>query len=385
MKKNDRFISLFIGLISCIAVSCSKNNNHFIIEGEIRDAGNKTLYLENIGASTVALLDSIPLTEDGSFRFKRERPPVPDFYRLRLGKQMINVAIDSTETITVHGNAVDFARNYTIEGSLGNEQIKELTLLQLSAQSEYRRLQKQYEAKEISMDEYVEQIKNILENYKTTARKYIYAAPMSATAYFALFQQIDQLLIFDPYDKADSKAFGAVANSWNQWYPQSPRAVQLYHIFTQSLAFFRGERPITVTEGNSKELLDITLPSLLGKDITLSAIGNGKVTLIDFTSYESKESPARNILLAEIYEKYKSKGLEIYQISIDIDEHFWKNAGVNLPWICVRDPQSTYSDVLRRYNVSQIPTSFIRNREGDIVSRIESYDQLEKNITSYLQ
>jgi alkyl hydroperoxide reductase subunit AhpC len=106
--------------------------------------------------------------------------------------------------------------------------------------------------------------------------------------------------------------------------------------------------------------------------------------LIDFTSYGTKESPARNILLAELYEKYKSKGFEIYQISLDTDEHFWKNASVNLPWVCVWDQQSVNSDILRKYNVSEIPTSFIRNREGELVSRIESYNQLEKDIASVI-
>jgi hypothetical protein len=97
-----------------------------------------------------------------------------------------------------------------------------------------------------------------------------------------------------------------------------------------------------------------------------------------------KESPLHNLQLAEIYNKYKSKGLEIYQISLDSDEHFWKNAMVNLPWICVIDPQSFYSAIAQKYNVLNIPTAFIMNREGEIVLRIEDYSHLEADIAKFM-
>jgi hypothetical protein len=373
-------VTVIIALFTC----CSGDNDQFTIEGTIRNAAGKTLYMENVGTTKLTLIDSLQITADGSFQFRYKRPEAPDFYRLRLNAQIINLSVDSTETIRITGNAENFAKDYTVEGSPECEKIKELTLLQLTANQEYNRWQKQYEARKVSIDEYVKQINKVVEDYKTEARKYIYSNPLSPSAYFALFQQINQLLIFDPYDKTDSKAYGAVANSWNLYYPESPRSVQLYKLFTQSLAILRGERSIEVTEKNARELFDIVLPAPDAKNIRLSEIGVGKFTLIDFTAYSMAESPAHNIFLAEIYGKYKSKGFEIYQISIDPDEHFWKNASVNLPWICVKDPQSIYSQILKNYNVSEIPTSFLWNPEGDIVARIESDNDLEKEIGKYL-
>jgi hypothetical protein len=372
-------------LLIVLFSACSGNKERFTVEGEIKNAAGKTLYLENVGTSEVTLLDSAKIADSGFFRFLHKRPETPDFYRLRLDAQVINFSIDSTETIRINGNAENFAKDYTVEGSPESEKIKELTFLQLTTNRAYNRVQKQYESKEISIDEYVTQINTVIDDYKTEARKYIYSNPLSTSAYFALFQQINRLLIFDPYDRADSKAYGAVANSWNLYFPESPRSIQLYKLFTQSLAVMRGERPIEVSEKSAREIFDIVLPALDEKNIRLSEIGDEKFTLIDFTAYGMKESPAHNILLAEAYNKYKSKGFEIYQVSIDTDEHFWKNAGINLPWICVRDPQSIYSQVLKSFNVSEIPTSFLRNKEGDIVARIESDKDLEKEIGKYLQ
>ncbi|MDR0799843.1 MAG: AhpC/TSA family protein [Dysgonamonadaceae bacterium] len=375
---------LSIGLLLGIFVSCSKDKHSFTIEGVIENAGDQMLYLENVGTTRITRIDSVKLTADGKFRFQGERPATPEFYRLNLNQQWINIAIDSTETINVQGKSGHFATDYSIEGSVENEQIKALTLLLIQAQSEYRRLKLRNETEDLSAGLYAGELEKALEPYRTAARQYIYSAPMSATAYFALLQQIDHLLIFDPYDKADSKAFGAVANSWHQYYPESPRSTQLYNLFTSALAYLRKDRKIEVHEGDSRQWLDILLPAIDGKNKVLSETGAGKVTLIDFTSYAMKESPERTILLNELYAAYHAKGFEIYQISVDPEEHFWKNACANLPWICVWDQQSIYSELLKRYNVSEIPTSFIRDRSGEIVKRIESDDQLKKEIAKIM-
>ena len=98
-----------------------------------------------------------------------------------------------------------------------------------------------------------------------------------------------------------------------------------------------------------------------------------------------KESPFHNQEIANIYNKYYSKGFQVYQVSLDTDEHFWKNSALNLPWICVIDPQSINSEILRKYNVSEIPTSFLLDKQGNIVKRVEDYTKLETEILPLLK
>src|SRR5690606_28119817 len=86
-------------------------------------------------------------------------------------------------------------------------------------------------------------------------------------------------------------------------------------------------------------LPDILLPSVNGEKVTLSSL-KGKVVLLDFTVYGADFSPKHNMDLNRIYERYRESGFEIYQVSFDSDEHFWKTAASNLPWITLRDPQS---------------------------------------------
>ena len=74
----------------------------------------------------------------------------------------------------------------------------------------------------------------------------------------------------------------------------------------------------------------------------------------------------------------------IYQISLDADEHFWKTAADNLPWICVRDPQGPYSTYLSLYGVTQLPTAFLVNRNNELSLRVEEKTNMEEAIKNLL-
>jgi len=372
----------FIGIFIC----CS-NNNHFTVKGAIGDGKGKTLYLENVTATKVIVLDSIKLGKDGTYKFKHKRPETPDFYRLRLNHQLINFTVDSVETVTIDSDTTQFAKAYSVGGSAESEKIKTLTLLQLKTSEAYNQLQKQYLAQSMTADEYTQKATACIDEYKNEAKNYIFSNPASASAYFALFQQINGMLIFDPYDKTDSRAYGAVANIWNLRYPNATRTKHLVNLFTTALAIMRGEqaKSLEALTVKSIDFFDVSLLSIDDKAYRLSEIGKGKVVLVDFIAYEMTESPLHNQQLAKVYEKYRSQGFQIYQISLDTDEHLWKNSAANLPWICVIDPQSVYSDIAKKYNVREIPSGYILDKKGDIVKRVNDYSGLEKDILPYLK
>ncbi len=295
---------------------------------------------------------------------------------------MINFAVDSTETISFAADAGTFATSYSVEGSESSKAIKVITLAQLDANQAISRLRKEYEDKMISDTTYRTKVLAAADAYKEIARKYIYSSPMSTVAYFALFQQIDGLLFFDLYDRNDVKAYGAVATSYNHTYPESPRSKHLYNLTLQSMKVLRAQRPVDYSNVETKEIsfLDIELPDVRGEVTKLSAVASGKVVLINFTAYQTEWSPALNMALGELYTKYHDRGLEIYQVSLDSDYHFWRNGASNLPWITVRDPQSVYSQVAGLYNVKQLPALFILDRKGNLVKRVEDVKKLEADV-----
>lgn len=385
MKQISTNLLAVLCVMSLLFTACKKNSD-FTVEGVVSGADGQMMYLENVGVSTVELMDSVKLTAAGKFSFTKPRPAFPDFYRLRLNNQLINFSVDSTETISFVADAGTFATSYSVEGSENCKAIKNITLAQLDANQAIHRLRKKSESGLVADSVYSRQVLEAAEAYKDVARKYIYSAPMSAAAYFALFQQIDGLLFFDLYDKNDSKAYGAVATSFDHYYLESPRAKHLYNLALQSIKVIRSQRPMDLDKVEKKEIsfLDIELPDIHGENTKLSSVATGKVVLINFTAYMSEWSPALNMEFGDLYTKYHDKGLEIYQISLDNDLHFWKNAASNLPWTCVRDPQSVYSQTAALYNVKQLPAIFILDRKGNLVKRVDDVKKLEADIKSVL-
>ena len=110
----------------------------------------------------------------------------------------------------------------------------------------------------------------------------------------------------------------------------------------------------------------------------------GKVVILDFTIYQSAVSASHNYMLRELYDKYASQGLEIYQVSLDADEHYWKTTADNLPWICVRDANGVYSSIAAAYNVQNMPSIFLVNRNNELSVRGELIKDLEAEVKKLL-
>ena len=353
MKQISTRLLTVLGLCMFFFSACN-NSSDFIVKGVVAGADGQLMYLENVGISNVVTLDSIKLAPGGKFKFTEKRPEYPDFYRLRLNNQLINFAVDSTETISFVADAGTFATSYSVEGSENSKAIKAITLAQLDANQAISRLRKEYEDKMISDTTYRMKVLAAADAYKEVARKYIYSAPMSTAAYFALFQQIDGLLFFD--------------------------------LTLQSMKVLRAQRPVDYSNVETKEIsfLDIELPDVRGEVVKLSTVAPGKVVLINFTAYQTEWSPALNMALGELYTKYHDQELEIYQVSLDSDFHFWRNGASNLPWVTVHDPQSVYSQVAGLYNVKQLPALFILDRKGNLVKRVEDVKKLEADVKAVL-
>ena len=89
------------------------------------------------------------------------------------------------------------------------------------------------------------------------------------------------------------------------------------------------------------------------------------------------------MMMRELYNKFHAQGLEIYQVSVDPDEHFWKTQTAALPWISVRADQE-HQNVLTDYNVQQIPTFFLISRDNAVYKRDAQVKDLEAEIRSLL-
>lgn len=380
---------IFYVALAAVALGACDSEPKFRVEGEVTGAEGKTLYLEASAIEGIGLLDSVKLGGNGAFSFKQRRPESPEFYRLRVEDKVINFSVDSTETVRVKAAYADFATRYDVEGSANSAKIKELTLKQLELQRRTDALASDMRSNKIGPSAFEDSLTALVKAYKDEVKiNYIFAAPNTAAAYFALFQKLNNYLLFDPLNsKEDIKCFAAVATSLNNFYPHAVRSKNLYNIVIKGMKNTRSpkEKVLEVDEKRISEtgVIDIVLRDLKGNVRKLTEL-KGKAVILDFTIYQSAMSASHNYLLRELYDKYAAKGLEIYQVSLDADEHFWKTTADNLPWVCVRDASGIYSQAAALYNVQAVPTLFLVNRANELSARGETVKDLEAAVKALL-
>ena len=366
----------------------SCNDNKFTVEGQITNAKDSLLYFENVGIEGINVLDSVKLSENGDFSFKEDATGAPEFYRLRIADQIINVSIDSTETVQIKGEYPGMASNYTVSGSENCEKIKELTLKQMTLQSQAIALQQNTT---LGIAAANDSIQSLINAYKEDVKlNYIYKEPMKAYSYFALFQAIGNYLIFNPRtSKDDIKAFAAVATSWDTYYPHAERGQNLHNIAIEGMKNQRlvdaqnADIQVDASKVQESGVLDIALIDNKGQERHLTDL-KGQVVLLDFHVFALEDSPTRIIMLRELYNKYHAQGLEIYQVSLDGDEHFWKQQTAALPWISVRDGEGINSQRLMLYNIQAVPDFFLIDRGNNLVKRAAQIKDLEAEIKKLL-
>lgn len=370
------------------AIFTACDNRKFHVGGTITEAKDSVLYFENMGLDGPETADSVILDEKGEFSFSMKAPEAPEFYRLRIAGQIINISIDSTETVTVKASYPDIATGYTIEGSDECAVIKELALKQIALGRQVTDIQN---LPYLSAKRAGDSIMSVVEAYKNDIRRnYIYKAPMRASSYFALFQTLGGTLLFNPRENADDvKAFAAVATSWDTYHPDAVRGRNLHNIALEGMKNIRiirnrmASRQIDASKINAADMIDIALMDNKGKTRRLTDL-KGRVVMLDFHVFGTKNSAERIMQMRELYNKYHAAGFEIYQVSLDDNEHFWKTQTAALPWISVRDPQGASSANLAAYNVGTIPTFFLISKANTIYKRDVQVKDLDSEIRSML-
>lgn len=377
--------------VAAMAGVTSCNEKKFHIDGTITGAADSTLYFENMSLDGAVKIDSAKLSEDGTFAFEGTAPTAPEFYRLRIAGQFINIAVDSTETINIKAQYPQMATQYEVSGSEDCQRIKELSLMQSSLQAQVNAIARN---PELGAQAVADSVSRIVEAYKTRVKtEYIFKAPMKASSYFALFQTIyaggQPVLLFNPRtSEQDIKVFGAVATSWDTFYPNEKRGENLHNIAIEGMKdvrYLRSQQQaeeIEASKVNTSGILDFTLTDNTGAARSLSSL-KGNVVLLDFHLFADQNSMKRIMSLRELYNKYHAQGFQIYQVAIDGDEHFWKTQTAALPWISTRVDDNT-SSVLQLYNVQQVPTFFLLNRSCNVVKRDAQIKDIDAEIKALL-
>lgn len=135
------------------------------------------------------------------------------------------------------------------------------------------------------------------------------------------------------------------------------------------------------------QMADFTLPALDGKKQVAFSSFKGKVVLLNFWASWCgpcrKEMPAFDVM----YQRLKGKGFEVVSLTVDKEPADAAKflAAVGTPAFTILIDSK--AQVMGRFDIISMPTSFLVDKTGKIVQRIEGFSEeklgeLEKQITS---
>ncbi len=200
----------------------------------------------------------------------------------------------------------------------------------------------------------------------------LYKTPKSITSIVLLYQRIsDELPIFA--DARDVLIFKMVYDSLQPLYPNSLYVRSLADDITKRENIWGLNNKIN--EAMVSGYPDISLPDQNSVVRTISDY-EGKVILVSFWSITQAEHKMFNLELKKLYQKYHSRGFEIYQISFDADKTAWARniKDQDLPWVSVHDALGASSQYLSLYNITSLPSIYIIDKEGSLVPEKELFD-----------
>jgi peroxiredoxin len=369
-----------------LMAGCAKDENRFTVTGKVSHAEGETIYFEKLLVSSTQLLDSAKIDKDGGFEFKGTTN-IPSYYLLKLNdNKFITLLIDSLDEVIVTADAVNFERDYHVEGSTGSVQVKKLTDHLNSTQKKLDSLQSLHNLYKGNNDypemkaQWEEDARKIREKQVEFSAQFVMDNPFSMASVLALYQKFGQ----QNYVINDLQTMRVAASALNSIYPESEHVKALYQNTVQLLKDDQSARLQQLIQEQGENSPEIVLPTPEGEEIALSSL-RGKVVLLQFWAAVNRDSRILNEALVEAYNKYKNKGFEIYQVSVDNNRIEWVDAidKDGLSWINVGDMEGS-NQAVRNYNVQTVPYNYLLNEEGEVIAKDLKGQALDRALSRLL-
>ena len=359
-----------LGLAALMAVGCSKNNGAQV-SAQIEGAGNAEVVLYQLAVNQVKTVDTIKTGADGKFSYTVAMPEAaPDFYYLTYkGNKLASLVLKAGDKVNVKVDTL--GANLTIEGSEESLLLGQYEKGLAAVSAEMVQMSEQMNAAMEKIDrktanEIKLQMGKRYVDYRKDLIKKIMENPYSFANINALYQQIGQQLpVFSTEN--DYLLVERVHDSLATLYPSSVYLQSLQEqVNSAKNALALAEK---IYEAEMTSFPNISLPDINAKNVELSSL-EGKPFILMFWTITEPSQKMFNNDLKELYKKYSSSGLEIYQVSLDEDKTAWAAAvkDQQLPWISVCDGKGAASPAVVAYNLITVPTLFVFNAKGDIVA-----------------
>ncbi len=353
-------------LAAATLYSCNDKKG-WSVEGTVTGAEGDKIALQAFNNTYWYTIDSLTVDKSGAFSYRAATPsPFPEVYRLSFNGSDIYFPVDSVSRIIINADASSFGHGYSLTGTESARRFAEADSMIASVIA--------------VKGEKAAATDSLL---KRNLTKMLINDDELITAYYIINKRIAGQALFNPMVNRDLAVIGAVAQNFATNSPDDPRTAILRNMYLTAKAAANPD----LAQGATIEVPESGLPfdirSYDNKGVEHSLFdtaAKGNIVLLSFTAYDLDNSPAYNVILADLYKKYHDRGLEIFQVAFDKDEAQWKQSAVNLPWITVWNSPEDGNRAMFNYNVNVLPLTYIIDRSGVLSLRVTDPTTLDSEI-----
>jgi peroxiredoxin len=359
----SRFSKLIIFAAAMMVFAACGNKAK--IEGVVADAPSSEVIVKLLNINQYQVLDTLKTDASGKFSYKVDvKNGQPEFiFVFYKDVKVASLLLEAGDKVSV---SADTLGRFTVEGSEESVKLAQVekdyadALIKLSDLSS-----KLMTATGAEADAAKRQMGQEYINYYRSRVRYVMENSKSLTVVPVLFQNFgSDLPVFG--QSTDAIQFTNVADSLEMVYPDSRYVKALRAEAKRRMDYMELE-----TRLNSAEEIgypDIVLPDVNANKIRLSEVDSKVVMLFFWSSADASQKMFNLDFLKSVYDDYHKKGLEIYQVSLDVDKAAWARVvkEQKLPWINVCDSRGSASPYVLTYNIGSLPAVYVIS-DGELV------------------
>lgn len=376
-----------IVLVSMIMISCQQDRqDNAVVSGRFIGSSVETARVMELKTQRIIPVDSVLTDNKGRF-VMRFLPEETGFYLFSVAdRDPLSLVIGAGDSIKLVLDTTDIYIDYEIEGNKSS------------------RMLMKYHRKTGKTKQIIDSLRNVLfenqgqpdfadikfaidatlhitlEQHREYAEQLIRDNPGELASLLLINKTIAGQPVFNPEE--DTAIYFLVEDSLQERFPDNS------HVKEHSRRMGRIREMIQAAElaesrvGIGKKVPPMKLPGINDEPVSIASLKGNPVILFFWASW-SPESRADMQLLKQFYKKHQDSGLEVYAVSLDHNQRFWKAAVKTeaLRWVNVCDVAGMQGPTAKLFNLTgRLPFYYLLDESGTIVNKTADFSVLEKSV-----